>query len=64
MKLKVNHGGYMGYQKTMRYINYFRNKGLGAQKIADELNMAGERQPKTKALFDARSVERLMFRHE
>ena len=54
----------MGYQKTMRYINYFRNKGLGAQKIADELNMAGERQPKTKALFDARSVERLMFRHE
>ena len=54
----------MGFQRTKRYINYFKNKGLSSQKIADELNMAGERQPKTKSLFDARSVERLMFRHE
>ena len=50
----------MTYSKAKRFISTLRSRGLSAQKIADELNMAGERHPKTKRCFDARSVEQLM----
>ncbi len=50
----------MSYRRVKRFIAQLKLRGLSAGKIADELNFAGERHPKTRAPFDARSVERLI----
>jgi|GEM_PF-3470053 len=50
----------MSFQRTKRHIALLKARGMSAQKIADELNFAGERQPRTRSLFDARTVERLI----
>ncbi len=51
----------MKYSRAKRFIFELRKRGFSAQRIADELNFAGERQPRTKAPYDAKVVESLVM---
>lgn len=50
----------MSYRRVKRFISQMKSRGLSSRRIADELNFAGERHPKTRAPFDVYSVEQLV----
>jgi DNA-binding transcriptional MerR regulator len=47
----------MSYGRAKRYIKLLQERGLSSSQIAEQLNLAGVRQPGNRRLFDARAVD-------
>jgi len=50
----------MSFKRTKRLIAALKSKGMTSKRIADTLNMAGERHPSKRTPFDAYSVDRFI----